>query len=68
MKTWDVSNRLAVTLIGLALIGVSGAALMTGHATFDQFLGLSGSSGLITAVLHAIGAGPSLTTSGKPVE
>lgn len=52
-----MSAILAITLIALALIGVTGAALLTGHATFDQFLGVAGGSGLVGSVLHVITAG-----------
>lgn len=66
-KRMDISERLAITLLGLALIGVSGAALLTGHATFDQFLGVAGTSGLIGAIVHALGlptSSPSPTSTG----
>lgn len=58
-----MSAILAITLIALALIGVTGAALLTGHASFDQFLGVAGGSGLVGSVLHVLSAGKSSTGS-----
>lgn len=47
---------LSTTLIALAVIGVSGAALLTGHASFDQFLGLAASFGGVAGGAHLAGA------------
>lgn len=47
---------LSTTLIALAVIGVSGAALLTGHASFDQFMGLSAAFGGVAGGAHLAGA------------
>jgi uncharacterized protein YcfJ len=52
---------LSTTLIALAVIGVVGAALLTGHATFDQFVTVVGAFGGGTSLVHVTS---SLKTTG----
>jgi len=59
----DISPTLSATVIAVVLIAVTGAALLTGHASFDQFLGIAGGSGGVVGVLHA--AGLKVSSSGS---
>lgn len=52
-----MSTTLSTTLIALAMIGLAGAALLTGHASFDQFLGVAVGFGAPTALTHAVTKG-----------
>ena len=47
-------QTVSVTLLALAVIGVTGAAWLRGDCTFDQFLVIAGPTGAIGAFLHVL--------------
>lgn len=47
-------QTIAVTVLALAVVCFAGAAMLSGHATFDQFLGVAGGGSGAAALLHAL--------------